>query len=484
MPKLYSRRSLVLAGLGMAGLSALAACAPPPAQTEATAAAKSGGAAPASGGGATPAAAAAAPTQAPATSAQATTAPAAAAAPAGAGVIQLVFHCREGDLSNHFVEYAKRWTAANPTRPIKMETMVATNEYWLKLAALHASKTIGDNVVDISRFFPEMANKGLYREITPFVQGEKFDLNQYYPGAIANGQFDGKQYALPETYQYQSVMIYYNKNLFDAAGVKYPDAMTLTYDDLLDKATKLTKASDGQFGLAGATGSQHIHIRSFGGDVLDESRAKTRLAEDEAIKATQWLQDLVYKHKVHPAPDQIQNGSDTNMFAGGKIAMLQNTLWTGTFLIPLVGNKFKYGAALIPKGPTGVMGNHSQSDLVNVTANSKAPEDAWKVAKWMTAKDIGIEKVSLNGGGPGARPDVQSDPGLQEKMIGLKEFQQALQEGRKPFTEPKPANCRCQEFNDAVGQNTDPLWLNKATPADGMKKVAAEAQKVLDKPRP
>ena len=50
-----------------------------------------------------------------------------------------------------------------------METMVATNEYWLKLAALHASKTIGDNVVDISRFFPEMAYKGLYRELEPFV---------------------------------------------------------------------------------------------------------------------------------------------------------------------------------------------------------------------------------------------------------------------------------------------------------------------------
>jgi multiple sugar transport system substrate-binding protein len=459
-----SRRALLGVGLGVAASSFLAACAPPPAQTEATAAAKTGAApAPAD---AKPAAEAAKP-----------------AAPVAAGAKELVFHCRQGDLANHFIAYAEKWNGKNPTTPIKMETMVATTEYWIKLAALHASKTIGDNVVDISRFFPEMAHKGLYRDIDQFVQAEKFDLGQYYPAAVENGRFDGKLYALPETYQYQAVLIYYNKDMFDAAGVKYPDATNATFDELVEKATKLTKASDGIFGYGGATGAHHIIIRSFGGDVLDEERKKSRLAEPEAIKAVEWIQDLIYKHKAHPTPEQVAGG-DTNMFAGGKLAMLQQTLWTGTFLIPLVAGKFKYGAALLPKGPTGVMGNHSQSDLVGVTANSKNPDVSWQIAKFMTAKDIGIEKVALNAGGPGARPDVQSDAGLQEKMIGLKEFQTALKENRKPFLEPKPWNVRTQELNDAFGQNSDPIWLNKVSAADGMKKVHQEAQKVLDKPRP
>src|SRR6266542_1456508 len=406
-----SRRKLLSAGLGFfASTTIFAACAPPPAQSEATAAAKAGDAP--KPAGAQPGA----PTQPASAAAAATTAPIAA------GAKELVFHCRQGDLANHFVEYAKRWSEKNPSTPIKMETMVATNEYWLKLAALHASKTIGDNVVDISRFFPEMAYKGLYRELQPYIDGEKFDLNQYYPGAIENTKFDGKQYALPETYQYQAMLIYYNKDMFDAAGVKYPDAMNATFDEIVEKATKLTKPSENIFGYSGASGAHHIIIRSFGGDVLDADRKKSRLNEPEAAKATEWIQDLIYKHKVHPTPDQL-SGGDTNLFAGGKVAMLQQTLWTGTFLIPLVNNKFKYGAAPLPKGPTGVMGNHSQSDLVGDTSNSKTPDVAWQIAQFMTAKDIGIEKVALNAGGPGARPDVQSDPGLQEKMIGLKEFQ-------------------------------------------------------------
>jgi multiple sugar transport system substrate-binding protein len=392
-------------------------------------------------------------------------------------------HTRQGDLANHFVAYAKRWSEKNPKNPIKMETMVATTEYWVKLAALHASKTIGDNVVDISRFFPEMAYKGLYREIDPFIQSDKYDLNQYFPAAVENGRFDGKLYCLPETYQFQAMMIYYNRDMFDAAGVKYPETLNATFDEIVEKATKLTKAADAQFGYGGAHGANHIIIRSFGGDVLDAERKKSRLAEPEAIKAVEWIHDLIYKHKAAPSPEQI-SGGDTNMFAGGKLAMLQSTLWTGTFLIPLIANKFKYGAAVLPKGPTGVMGNHSQSDLVGVTANSKNPDVAWQIAKWMTAKDIGIEKVQLNAGGPGARPDVQGDSALQEKMIGLKEFQAVLKEGRKPFLEPKPWNVRTQELNDAFGQNTDPIWLNKVKPAEGMQKVHQEAQKVLDKPRP
>ena len=272
--------------------------------------------------------------------------------------------------------------------------------------------------------------------------------------------------------------------MFDAAGVKYPDTMNATFDEIVDKATKLTKASDNIFGFSGASGAHHIIIRSFGGDVLDSERKKSRLTEPEAVQATQWIQDLIYKQKVHPTPDQLSTGGDTNLFAGGKVAMLSQTLWTGTFLIPLVAGKFKYGAALLPKGPTGVMGNHSQSDLVGVTANSKNPDIAWKIAKFMTAKDIGIEKVALNAGGPGARPDCQTDPGLQEKMIGLKEFQAALNENASRSRSRSRGTRARKSSTTPFGQNTDPIWLNKVSPADGMKKVNDEAQKVLDKPRP
>lgn len=440
-----TRRHVVRAGAGVAAAAALAACA-------------GNETSPAGGDGAKPA--------------------------AGGPAITVRFHCRSGDLARHFETYAKKFTEKNPRTEVVMETLVATTEYWVKLGALAASRTIGDAVVDISRFFPGMAYKGLYREIDTFVKTEKFDLGQYYPAALDNGRFDGKLYALPETYQFQSVMLYYNKDLFDGAGVKYPGALDATYDEILEKAVRLTKTSESQFGIGGASGANHIHIRSFGGDVLDAERKKSRLAEPVAISAVQWLHDLLYKHRVHPTADQITNGSDTNMFAGGKIAMLQQTLWTGTFLIPLVGDRFKYGAALIPKGPTGVMGNHSQGDLVAPTAQSKVPDAAWEVVKFMTAKDIGIEKVYLNAGGPGARPDVQGDPGLQEKMIGLKEFQAALKEGRKAFAEPKPWNVRDQEINDVWNQNMDAIWLNKVSPAEGMRTVHTEVQKVLDRPRP
>ena len=95
-----------------------------------------------------------------------------------------------------------------------MKQVPLGDEYRVKLAALHASKTIGENVVDISRSCPEMAHTGLYRELDPLDQAEKLDWNQYFRGAVENGRFDGKLYALPETYQYQVMLVYYNKAMF------------------------------------------------------------------------------------------------------------------------------------------------------------------------------------------------------------------------------------------------------------------------------
>ena len=52
------------------------------------------------------------------------------------------------------------------------------------------------------------------------------------------GKWDGKQYLLPK--DFSPLAVYYNKKLFDAAGVAYPKD-GWTWDEFLDTAQKLTK---------------------------------------------------------------------------------------------------------------------------------------------------------------------------------------------------------------------------------------------------
>jgi ABC-type glycerol-3-phosphate transport system substrate-binding protein len=90
-----------------------------------------------------------------------------------------------------------------------------------------------------------------FRVFNPVVQAEKFDLGQYFPAAVENGRFDGKLYALPETYQYQAVLIYYNKDMFDAAGIQYPEPYPpMTPEEFVDIACQLTDQQAGVWGGA------------------------------------------------------------------------------------------------------------------------------------------------------------------------------------------------------------------------------------------
>ena len=73
---------------------------------------------------------------------------------------------------------------------------------------------------------------GVFEQIARFgfahAAGPGFDPDVYYPKAYEVFSADGKQFGVPE--QFSDVLLFYNKDLFDAAGVNYPDA-SWTWED-------------------------------------------------------------------------------------------------------------------------------------------------------------------------------------------------------------------------------------------------------------
>ena len=76
-----------------------------------------------------------------------------------------------------------------------------------------------------------------------FLAGQyPLDLSVYLPGMVDPGKFEGKQYLLPK--DFSPLGVYYNKKIFDKAGVAYPQD-GWTWDDLLKTAQALTKDANG-----------------------------------------------------------------------------------------------------------------------------------------------------------------------------------------------------------------------------------------------
>ena len=65
----------------------------------------------------------------------------------------------------------------------------------------------------------------------------EFDTSVYLPGLLEPGTVDGELYFLPK--DYSTLAVYYNKTLFDEAGVEYPQD-GWTWDDFLSAATTLS----------------------------------------------------------------------------------------------------------------------------------------------------------------------------------------------------------------------------------------------------
>lgn len=176
--------------------------------------------------------------------------------------------------------------------------------------------------------------------------------------------------------------LYYNKTLFDEAGVAYPDG-NWTWDDMLSAAKKLTKL-DGrhplQFGIHFYPwwGQYMNFIWQNGAKLFDRMAEPTVCLLDDAnaIAALQFLQDLIYKHKVSPSPMTMNMlGGD---FLTGKIAMQIEGTWMVEQYRAI--KSFEWGMAPLPRCErfavaVRVCGHGIRSD-------TKHPEEAWKLVRF------------------------------------------------------------------------------------------------------
>jgi multiple sugar transport system substrate-binding protein len=358
-----------------------------------------------------------------------------------------------------------------------------------KITTLIAAGSIGDVV----HTHPSQAQpQRLYlskamKDLDALVARDKVDLKQWYPAAIEAGRLDGKVISLPFKGKMAAVAFFYNKTLFDQAGVKVPDANT-TMADVMEAAVKLTKPDGSQWGLATTlpkdsrtlTGT----LRRWNAELFDKDAKKALLSSAEAGAAFAWFYDAFHRRKVADPKADFQK-----LFVEGKAAMLMNLDFNVKTAIHPAAKQFgyEYSAILAPKGPTGRRGGIWVPDAMQLSATSPNPDQAWKVLQFFTNKDTGLALAMQKTGSttPGARPDVYTDP----KFVNHEVFPKILQELDRDANElgetyQVPGNYKIPEINKALGDAVNKVWENQGEPTPAyLKALNDELQVILDMPR-
>ncbi|GAC1396540.1 MAG: sugar ABC transporter substrate-binding protein [Chloroflexota bacterium] len=212
----------------------------------------------------------------------------------------------------------------NPRIHIKV-IPVAYDQYFTKLQVAVAGNNAPDTFELNYENFVSYSSKNTLLDLAKVAPKARY-ARAFYARALGAFRAHGKQYGLPESFS--DVLLFYNKDLFNQAHLKYPSA-TWHWSDELKAAQKLTDTSRGVYGDFEPVQFFEFYkvLAQAGGTFFNKSHTRVAFNSAAGLRAVQWLVDKTRSYHVMPSPAQMGGLSDGDMFKAGKLAMLRTGIW-------------------------------------------------------------------------------------------------------------------------------------------------------------
>jgi multiple sugar transport system substrate-binding protein len=376
---------------------------------------------------------------------------------------------------------------------IEVELMtVPWEEFDAKLLSLSAAGTPPDVFAQWGQSGGgTYVKKGLLRPIDDYVAAAKWDLSNVAPATKEAYKFNGKLYGIPM--YVLGTFIYYNKDLFDQAGVAYPpvdwDDNSWTWDEMISRAQTITKDPDdpekGIFGFANGTNDLYVGIPWLFGaepfvkeDYMKGEVSEVQLNTAEYIEAAQAKADLTNVLKVAPTASTMDAISQTgNPIAAGRLAMLLGGGWVTWELSPL--KDLRWGIAALPEGKARKAATFS--DPWYIATKSKNPDAAFQLVDYLT---VGEGQNSI-------ATDLAVAPSDMSKLdlwyssipqISPEELEK-VHKGLLAHGQETPASLLYGygAVEDVYNQLMSPVWTGEKTAAEVLPEVEKQANEAVKK---
>ena len=397
-----------------------------------------------------------------------------AATAQGSGTIR-VTTWDSGDALEPFNRTLDGFKTAYPDINVKLEPI--PQEYNTKFLAQIAAGAapdvfqVGDG--DVATW---VAN-GIIEPLDSYINGsDGLDMSVFYPAVAAFGQVSGTTYLL--TKDYSPLVLYYNKDLFDEAGLAYPSE-NWTWDDLLSAAQALTtkdrwgiQIPDSWGDWLWIRGILPIMAENGAYPISDDGLTVEGYLNSEAmVAAIQWYVDLFKVHKVAPTREDVDAYAGVDLFTSGKVAMM----WTGRW--PLKDYRategFNFGTMGLPAGPAGKANTLCWAGFA-MNADSTNKDAAWTFLKYIAAgdgayafADYAFTAVQAVAESQGLPTDEYDGPIVADVANAV-----PIPDSKSPY------------FGECVGtpfaNHLEEVFLKDVSVQDAMDAAATEAQACLD----
>ncbi len=304
---------------------------------------------------------------------------------------------------------------------------------------------------------------------------EKAWLKSFYPSLMENGVTAGKTWGIP--FQRSTIVMYYNKDAFKAAGLD-PEKAPATWDDLVSAGKKLTKADGSQWGvMIPSTGYPYWMFGALAmqnGQVLMNGAGNTTYFDAKpTVEALNFWKDLGAKHKVMPE-GAIEWGTLRKNFLEGKTAIMWHS--TGNLTAVKKEAKFDFGVAMLPANkrrgtPTG--GGNFYIFKKTSPAERTA---AMKLIKFMTSPERSAD-WSIETGYMGVSPASYDTPKLKEYVKGFPYA--AVARDQLQYATAELSTFQTGRVRKALDDAIQATLTGAKSPADALKEAQTTADGLL-----
>ncbi len=378
----------------------------------------------------------------------------------------------------------EQFEAENPDIDVIHNSDIAYDNFRDEIAA-SAPAGVGPDVVSLFYgWIPAFVDAG-YLIPLPAEDFPADWIESAFSPMVAESKFQGEYWALPTAVR--SLALFYNKDLFEAAGLD-PDAPPTNLDEFLEMAQQLTVYDGNGTGIENLvtmgyapemTGQAHhwfreVLLRQFGGAPYSEDNREVLWNSPEGCEAFRYLSDFETTYFTGSSDNFLYENA-TDAFINGDAAMHID----GSFRIGTIANNapdLNYGVAELPAGPNGdqhTFGSYWTHGITRQAAEDEAKLDAAvRFLQFITTPEAGTLWVNEVGELP-AQLEAASDPALLEDPI-LGPFAAGLSYAHATFFVDETA--QRQNLINAY----DAIRLNGADVCEALNEAAVAEQALLD----
>ncbi|GAA5107490.1 sugar ABC transporter substrate-binding protein [Haloechinothrix salitolerans] len=354
---------------------------------------------------------------------------------------------------------------ANPDITVQVET-VPYDDYFTKLQTAVAGGTAPDAFELNYENFVIYADNGSLAELTDV------DSSAYKESLLDAFSHDGTQYGLPESFS--NVVLFYNKTLFEKAGVE-PPTDDWTWEDEQAAAKQLTDKGEGVWGDYQPVTFHEFYktLAQAGGEFLNDDRTEAVFDSPEGVEAAKFLVDKVGTTMPTEADGAGTPDFDTDLFKSGKLAMWHSGIWMFSQLED-VG--FEWDVVVEPGGERKASAMFTNG--LAVSAASKNQEAAQKWISFLAASDKTAE-VRLDTSWE--LPPVADETKLASYLEQPKPDNREAVFASLDAAVLPPVIERQQEMQDAVTQELSDAAAGRKTVKEALADAQAAVNELLEK---